>query len=199
METQLKYQRGVALPIALIMFVVMLVGSVYLMRSSTNATIMAGNLANERAISRSVDFGLSAAYLWLSGQASSTATKPGLDNDQLANGYLSTYNTALSYRDVAYWNGSTTVAAPSGETVEYVIHRMCMFAGAYNSVLPNNSCVQSVVTAGISGSGARAGDSLASDASDYDSLPQIHYVITARVRGLKGASVVNQIVVMIGA
>jgi Tfp pilus assembly protein PilX len=96
METQLKYQRGVALPIALIMFVVMLVGSVYLMRSSTNATIMAGNLANERAISRSVDFGLSAAYLWLSGQASSTATKPGLDNDQLANGYLSTYNTALS-------------------------------------------------------------------------------------------------------
>ncbi|MBP9713356.1 MAG: hypothetical protein KBD60_06620 [Sterolibacterium sp.] len=198
METQLKYQRGVALPIALIMFVVMLIGSVYLMRSSTNATIMAGNLANERAISRSTDFGLSEAYLWLSSQANSSATKPGLDNNQTANGYRATFNPAISYRDEAYWNGSRTVTAQGSTEVEYVIHRMCMFSGSYNSVLPSNTCVQSLVSSGANSSGARAGDSLAADASDYDSLPQIHYVITARVRGVKGASVVNQMVVMIG-
>ncbi len=65
-------------------------------------------------------------------------------------------------------------------------------------MLPSNTCVQSLVSSGANSSGARAGDSLAADASDYDSLPQIHYVITARVRGVKGASVVNQMVVMIG-
>lgn len=207
METSLKSpssQQGVALPIALIMFAMMLITSVYLMRSSTNVTLMAGNLAYERTLSRSADYGLSIAFDWLNTTASLAATKGLLNSDQAANGYVSNNNPALSYRDAAYWTGSRTIADPSGTSVEYVIHRLCLYgAQPYNGAPPafpfTNVCVQSTPNAGTTATGAKVGESLSSDASNYGFLPEIHYVITARVPGLKGAGVVNQFVVMIGA
>jgi len=196
-----RTQRGIALPIALIMFVVMLISSIYLIRSSTNATVMAGNLAYERDISRRADFGLSAGYDWLSLTSSSLATKANLDTDQAAAGYVSTYNSANTYRDAAFWAGSLTVNDAAGNPVEYVIHRMCQFPTAYNGVFgaANNQCVQTTATANVNAAGAAAGVSLSSDAESLATLPQLHYVITARVPGVRGASVVNQMVVMIGA
>ena len=207
METSLREparQRGVALPIALIMFVMMLVTSIYMMRSSSNSALMAGNLAYERTLSRSADYGLSIAFDWLNTTASLTATKGQLNSDQAANGYVSNNNPAISYRDTAYWAGSRTITDPGGTSVEYVIHRLCQYgAQPYNGGPPDfpfsNVCVQSTPSGGTTATGARTGESLASDASSYGFLPEIHYVITARVPGLKGAGVVNQFVVMIGA
>jgi len=208
----LTRQRGVALPIALIMLVVMLFSAIYLMRASNNAALMASNLAYQRAISRSADFGLSAAYDTLSATANNPATKGNLDSDHpgfppstpTGWGYLSSYSCAASncYRDAAFWLGSATVTDPSGNPVEYVIHRMCLYPNtAYNGnygVLPNQ-CVQTTAIPAAAGGGAVAGASLSSDSETYTMLPQIHYVITARVPGVKGASVINQMVVMIGA
>ncbi len=204
METRLNTQRGIALPIALIMFVMMLISSIFLMRSSTNATMMAGNLAYDRAISRSADYGLSIAYDWLNTTANVAATKSNLNNDQAASGYLSSYNTTISYRDAAFWAGSVTVNDPSGNPVQYVIHRMCIaqncpYNGSVAQCGQNNLCVQSNEATAANAGGADAGSSLSSDADDYQSLPQLHYVITARVPGLRGSSVINQMVVMIGA
>jgi hypothetical protein len=194
MET-LNKQRGVALPIALIILVVLLFSGIYLMRASNNATLMSSNLAYERDISRRADFGLSAAYDWLSATANNPGTKGNLNNDQLASGYLSTYACAASncYRDAPFWANSVTINDPSGNPVEYVIHRMCLLPNqSYNFL--NQQCVQ---TPGIPG--RVTGSSLSSDADTFTTLPQIHYVIAARVPGVKGASVINQLVVMIGA
>ena len=47
--------------------------------------------------------------------------------------------------------------------------------------------------------GVSIGDSLASDSSQLATMPQIHYVVTARIFGARGGNVVNQAVVMIGA
>ena len=202
MET-LTSQRGVALPIALIMLVVMLFSGIYLMRASNNATLMSSNLAYERDISRRADFGLSTGYNWLSATASNLATKGNLDSDQPGNGYNSTYACAAGncYRDAAFWLNSATVNDASGNPVEYVIHRMCLYPVAYNLQFGgiNNQCVQTTAVAVVSAGGAVAGVSLLSDAESYYTLPSLHYVITARVPGVKGASVINQMVVMIGA
>lgn len=199
----LTRQRGVALPVALIMLVVMLFSGIYLMRASNNATIMSSNLAYERDISRRADFALSTGYDWLSATANNPATKSLLDTDQTANGYLATYVCAVStcYRDPAFWTNSRTFNDPSGNQVEYVIHRMCLYQVGYNQnfgVIPN-ICAQTTAIAGVSSGGVTAGTSLSADAEEITTLPQIHYVITARVPGVKGASVINQMVVMIGA
>jgi hypothetical protein len=196
METLTK-QRGVALPIALIMLVVMLFSGIYLMRASNNATLMSSNLAYERDISRRADFGLSAGYDWLN--ATANTIKGNLDNDQLANGYLSKYwgTTGNWYRDADFWANSVTINDPAGNPVEYVIHRMCAFSGYYSSA--GQQCVQTQAVTTVTAGGAAAGTSLSSDSETYTSLPQIHYVITARVPGVKGASVINQLIVMIGA
>ena len=45
----------------------------------------------------------------------------------------------------------------------------------------------------------RLGDSLASDSPVYAGVPQLHYVITARIDGPRGGNVVTQMVVLIGA
>lgn len=199
----LTRQRGVALPIALIMLVVMLFSGIYLMRASNNATLMSSSLAYERDISRRADFGLSTGYDWLSVTANDVATKGNLDSDQLANGYNSTYSCAASncYRDTTFWTNSVTINDPSGNPVEYVIHRMCQYAVAYNGKFGaiDNQCVQTTAVALVGTGGVAAGTSLSSDAEMFQTLPQIHYVITARVPGVKGASVINQMVVMIGA
>ncbi len=203
MEAELTRQRGVALPIALIMLVVMLFSGIYLMRASNNATLMSGQLAYERDISRRADFGLSTGYDWLSTTANDTATKGNLDADQPANGYNSTYACAASncYRDSVFWTNALTVNDASGNPVQYVIHRMCQYAVAYNAKFGaiDNQCVQTTAVALVSSGGAAAGTSLSSDAESFLTLPQIHYVITARVPGIRGASVINQMVVMIGA
>jgi Tfp pilus assembly protein PilX len=194
MET-LNKQRGVALPIALIILVVLLFSGIYLMRASNNATLMSSNLAYERDISRRADFGLSAAYDWLNttAVANNGANKGLLDSDQPAN-----------YRDAAFWVNSHTVNDPSGNPVEYVIHRMCQY-GALAPPVPYNGAFggipqQCVLTQSVNNPGGTVlGSSLSADADVYTQLPQIHYVITARVPGVKGASVINQLVVMIGA
>ena len=203
METLTK-QRGVALPIALIMLVVMLFSGIYLMRASNNATLMSSSLAYERDISRRADLGLSAAYDWIN--ATATANKKNLDSDQTVFGYLSSYDPTVSYRDAAFWTNSLTVLDPSGNPVEYVIHRMCQYGAgtAYNGNFggpggPLNTCVTTQSVALVSATGVAAGTSLSADTEAFLMLPQIHYVITARVPGVKGASVINQLVVMIGA
>jgi hypothetical protein len=99
--------------------------------------------------------------------------------------------------DAAFWAGSTTAnfvdASGTTLTVEYVIHRYCESAGLYTGA----KCV--LTTPGISAA-TGAGTSLALDADVLLPPSMLHYVITARITGgAKGASSVNESVVMIGA
>jgi hypothetical protein len=163
---------------------------------------MAGTLAYERALSRSADLGLTNAYTALS--QAWIANRATLDYDTGFTGYVSGYDTTKSYRDSQFWTGSTTTTDGAGNTVEYIVHRLCPYPGTVASPRPYTSqntstCVQTKATVAVAVGGATAGSDISTDSETYLTLPMIHYVITARVTGAKGATVVNQMVVMMGA
>lgn len=185
-------QGGLALPVMLIILLVMLISSIYLIKSSNSTTLTASNLAYDSAQSRAVDAGLHAGFKWLSDTAA--GNKALLNNDSADNGYLATLDTTQTTRSSAFWNGKKTVVH-EGQSIEYVVHRLCLLSGAYDAV--GNTCVQ---TADPNSGSAHigVGDSLASDSPQFAETPKVHYVVTARLSGTRGGNVVNQLVVLIG-
>lgn len=188
-------QRGIALPVMLIMLLVMLVSSIYLLKSSNSTTLTASNLAQDAALARAADFGLHTGFQWLS--ATAAANKAQLDSHVAGEGYRATLNVRDTVRSADFWDGSVVVQDVNLNRIRYVIHRMCALDVVYSH--PDNSCVQTAVNTAELGNTVRLGDSLASDAPVYAGVPQLHYVITARIDGPKGGNVVTQMVVLIGA
>ncbi len=195
MKTPNHSQRGVALPVMLIMLLVMLVSSIYLLKSSNSTTLTASNLAHDAALARAADFGLHTGFQWLS--ATAATNKAQLDAHVEDQGYRATLNTKDTVRSAEFWDGSREVVDTVGNRIRYVIHRMCALDVVYSH--PDNSCVQTAANGAELGNTVRLGDSLASDAPVYAGVPQLHYVITARIDGPKGGNVVTQMVVLIGA
>ena len=182
---------GIALPVMLIMLAVMLISSIYLLKSSTSTTLTTANLAYDSALAKAADLGVYKAYQWIS-----TADKSTLVNDIPASGYVSHMAPELSVNDEqAFWTGSTTFtdnATPPNQ-IQYVIHRLCTFSGLYNSPA-TQSCMKSMPKINVASS---IGNSQAMDAIDLDPEPQLHYLITARIYGPRGGNVMNQAVVLI--
>lgn len=190
--------RGIALPVMLIMLAVMLMGSLYLLRSSTSSALATVNQAYDSSLSRAADLGLLTGVQWLG--ATATANKQLLYADSAANAYVATLNTALTVSSPAFWTGSQTISDTAGNQIEYVIHRMCALAGAYDLIgPPANTCMQTAVNTSTLNNSVALGESLASDAPSLSGMPQIHYVITSRIFGTRGGNVINQMVVLIGA
>lgn len=187
-------ERGVALPVMLVMLTVILLSSVYLLKASTSSTLMTSNLAYDASLSRAVDLGLLTGFQWLKTTAASN--KPGLDTSDADNAYVANYDTTQATASSGFWTGSKTLDE-GGNRIEYVIHRMCAFSGAYNK--PTNSCMQTAPNTSIVNNTVALGDSLASDSVSLAGAPQVHYIVTARIFGVRGGNVVNQVVVMIGA
>ncbi len=185
-------QRGLALPIVLILLTVMLISSLYLVKSVTSTTMATANLAYDSALSKAADLGLHTAFQYLS-----SVSKETLLEHDAANGYRATINPAQSINSAAYWDGSAHVTDTAGNKVEYIIHRMCMFTGDYNATAPANRCTLTSSKSKV-GSATRLGESLSSDRSEYNAIPELHYVVTARIYGAKGGNVVTQAVVMMG-
>ncbi|WP_229507209.1 pilus assembly PilX family protein [Pseudoduganella rivuli] len=185
-------QRGMALPIVLILLTVMLISSLYLVKSTTSTTMATANLAYDSALSKAADLGLHTAFQYLS-----TVSKETLLQHDSVNGYRATINPAQSISSSDYWEGSAHVTDTAGNEIEYVIHRMCMFAGDYNATAPANRCTLTSSKSKV-GSATKLGESLSSDRSEYNAIPELHYVVTARIYGARGGNVVTQAVVMMG-
>lgn len=189
-----RRQAGVALPVMLVMLAVMLVGSIYLLKSSTSTTLTTSNLAYDSSLSKAADLGVHTAFAWLKALPS----KSVLLNDVPAQGYVATLNGAWTVSSPQFWLGSRIVADTAGNQVEYVIHRMCDFPGLYNDVgPPQNRCMLSSAKSNVAAP-TPVGASLASNAPSYQGQPQLHYVVTARIAGPRGGNVVTQGVVMMG-
>jgi Tfp pilus assembly protein PilX len=189
-------QAGVALPVMLIILAVMLVSTIYLLKSSNSTTLAVSNLAYDSRQSRAADLGLHEGFKWLSDTAA--GSKAALNADDTAHAYLASLDTSLTVRDGAFWAGSIKLAdAATGNTVEYVIHRLCAVQGPYDAQA--NACVQTAANTSTLGNTTPLGESLAADAPSFASTPQVHYLITARIFGARGGNVVNQLVVLIGA
>jgi len=192
--TARRAQRGIALPVVLIILLVMLVSSIYLLKSSNSTTLTAANLAYDSAQGRAVDAGLHQGFQWLSDTAKSNRAL--LNSDSSANGYVSFLIAGQSTRSDAFWEGGRVVTV-NNQRIEYVIHRMCSRNLPYDH--KDNACVQTSDNPSAMGSSVKAGESLAMDAPRFAAIPKVHYVVTARVAGARGGNVVNQLVVQIGA
>jgi Tfp pilus assembly protein PilX len=191
---QLSFQpaRGIALPIMLIMLAVMMVSSIYLLRSSTSTTLTTSNLAYDAAMTKAADAGLHAGFSYLR----TVANKNDLLVNQAAAGYVATLPQNWTVSNPDFWTGSITLAPDADNNrIEYVIHRMCNFTGAYD-VSPNK-CQTTAPRPGTTGPRA-LGATLRVDAPNLNSAAQIHYVVTARVFGPRGGNVVTQAVIMKG-
>jgi hypothetical protein len=186
------YQRGIALPIMLIMLAVMMVSSIYLLKSSTSSTLTTANLAYEAALTKAADAGLHAGFTYLR----TIPNKNLLLVDQAAAGYVATLPQNWTVSNPNFWLGSITMAPDNeGNRVEYVIHRMCSFPLPYDD--PANRCQTTAPRPGTTGPRA-LGETLKIDASNLAVAAQIHYVVTARVFGPRGGNVVTQAVIMKG-
>jgi hypothetical protein len=172
--------------------VVLLIGSLYLMKASTTTTLLASNLAYDAQLSKAADLGLHTGAQWLAANGG-PADKVKLQTDSSANGYVAMFNNGWAPTSGSFWNGSVKITDSAQNQIEYVIHRLCAAPGP--STKPN-TCVQ---TTEASPTGAQIGASMAQDAAPIPAPPQIHYVITARLSGPRGGHVINQMVVMIGA
>ncbi|WP_343733089.1 hypothetical protein [Duganella sp.] len=189
---QLRYQRGIALPIMLIMLAVMMVSSIYLLKSSTSSTLTTSNLAYEAALTKAADAGLHAGFTYLR----TVPNKNLLLADQAAAGYVATLPPNWAVSNPNFWLGAVTLPPDTdGNRVQYVIHRMCNLPGAYDE--NNNRCQLTAPRPGTTGPRA-LGETLKVDASNLAVAAQIHYVVTARVFGPRGGNVVTQAVIMKG-
>lgn len=194
-----RFQQGVALPVMLIILVVMLISSVYLLKSSNSSTMSASNMAYDAALSKAADLGLHMGFQYLQTRAGKSKTLLNADDD--AGGYSATYNPDQSVDSDAFWTNAKKVdnaanGTATADSIEYVIHRACTANGPYDVA---NACVQTSANPIPGGSPPGVGDSLDASSPVYTSAPQIHYIITARIFGPRGGNVVNQMVVLIDA
>jgi hypothetical protein len=184
-------QRGIALPVMLIMLTVMMVSSIYLLRASTSTTLTTSNLAYESAQTRAADAGLHVGFAYVRGTGNSL-----LLNNQAAAGYVATMTSGWTVSTPAFWIGAVTMPADaSGNQVQYVIHRMCTLPGPYDS--SNNSCRTTAPRPTVPGA-VPLGLSLTLGKQPLNAAAQIHYLVTARVFGPRGGNVVTQAVIMKG-
>lgn len=158
-------QRGVVLFFALIALLAMSLAAVALIRSVDTSTLIAGNLAFKQAATSSGDAGIEAAMIWLAtAEAANSATNvlnnsvhpfnnTGGAGGSTNNGYYSSVDPTVSLTDGSgiQWDDTDSTLAGtdgSGNTVRYVIQRMCRVA---DQPIQSANCLFSAATEDKSG------------------------------------------------
>ena len=182
-------ERGVVLLFALILLVALTLGGLALMRSVSTGNVIAGNLSFQQAAAHSADAGVEAAITWLEANAAT------LGANNTAAGYLAMrQDPAANQSWDAFWTGTLAVAATAqtlpadaaGNTVSYVIQRMCnqtgqAFTAAACSTSPNDP--------------GAAGQSHQGGTPPPSAPPQPNYRITTRVVGPRNTMSMVQVIV----
>src|ERR1700704_5438463 len=112
-------QRGVVLFIALIVLVAMTLAGIGMMRSVDTNNLIAGNLAFKNAASSAADAAGETARTWVMSKT------PGqLETDQA--GYYANWQPSFDPKNFDWLGSSSLLGTDSyGNTIYYVIHRMC--------------------------------------------------------------------------
>lgn len=182
-----RRQRGVVLLIALIMLIALTLGGIALFRQVGSGVLIARNLTFSNAALVASDLGVEAARNWLvtSGanlqQASvangyfpawcnttiDAAGNPDADNNGVVDDCKPNAGAPPSeFNPTTYnWANSVTVMADAnadgvpddGNTVRYIIHRLCRIPGSLNFTNVNG-IPQECVTFGASSSGGSKGE-----------------------------------------
>lgn len=180
---RLQRQRGVMLLIAIIMLIAMTLASTALIRSSYTSNMIAGNLSYQEAATRSAEAGIETAIAWLESNNTATTLHDSVDIDTSHPvgyfAYVQDPATNQSWDD--FWKSlpankiNTLTKDESGNTVSYVIHRLCNVIG--DPATPGTGCSRSPQAGDGVGNSQGAGVV----ALLYNN--KVYYRITARVSG----------------
>jgi len=180
LASQASGQRGTVLFVALIVLVAMTLAGIAIMRSVDTATLIAGNLAFKEATIQSSDNGIEQAYQWL------LANRNVLANSNQAAGYYSSRPGAEpNWNDPLTWTNAVTVGTDAaGNTVSYLIHRMCNCPDTlYNGTCAGGNAQQCALFLPSGISKQQAGDNFAVGAPRFLADPKLYYRITVRAQG----------------
>jgi hypothetical protein len=197
---QMIKQRGVVLFLALIALVAMSLAAVALIRSVDTSTLIAGNLAFRQSATTSADAGIEAAITLLSNMRDSNGTKNVLTDathtfnitDLAARpGYHSSADPALNLLDPATWDDVNDILVgtdASGNTVQYIIQRMCRLPNASamaNVAIKDADCLFSAAGEDTNGNQIPLSENICSGSGCpvAGQTPQIR--VTSRVTGPK--------------
>jgi type IV pilus assembly protein PilX len=174
-------QRGAVLLIALIMLVALTMAGLALMRSVSTSNIIAGNLAFQQAATHSAGAGIETAVSWLQANTANTTLHSsiltGSGMRYVAQRQDPTSGQSWDAVGTGTLAGSGAVNAlpadAAGNTVSFVIHRLCNSTGA--PTYPGCSAPAVDVQS--------AGNSFGSGVIALNQTRQVYYRITARVTG----------------
>ena len=145
-------ERGIVLFVVLIALVVMTIAGIALMRNVDTGQQVAGALAFKQNTLHAGDAGIERGRAWLAANVAGT----GLHAHSAGNGYFA------SRTDPADWDAFFRTSALAsnftdgqGNTVTYVIHRLCVAAGDPSA--PASECISDATTGTTPGNSAAAG------------------------------------------
>jgi Tfp pilus assembly protein PilX len=175
-----RLQRGAVLFIALIVLVAMTLAGIAIMRSVDTTTLIAGNLAFKQGTIQSSDNGIEFGFQWL------IANRATLADTNLASGYYSARPAgSLNWSEPATWASAVTLGTDAaGNTISYMIHRMCTCPNSPYNV----NCGATVQQCALDAQAGTppppaAGDSFAVGAPGFLQDPRVYYRITVRAQG----------------
>jgi type IV pilus assembly protein PilX len=201
----LARQQGVVLMVALIVLVAMTLAGIALMRSVDTTTLIAGNLGFQQSAMRSGDIGTESAITWLQNNNDGSTlntnnpgagyfadglqpTPPGtVDNPMPGQTWDNFWTNSLDPNGLSTSNAHVSNAQNSGNvwtlatdpvtgnTVSYVIHRLCVKPVAPTAV--GSGCAVSQASVVSTGSSKGTGVIGLQYASQY------YYRITSRITG----------------
>lgn len=177
-------QRGVVLFITLIVLVAMTLAGIAMVRSVATTTLISGNLAFQQGATMAGDAGIETAVSWLETNNAGT----NLYQNNLPSGYVAArQDPAVGQTWDAFWANQLVPAGqvrslatdPAGNTVSYVIHRMCSptVAQPFAPTAVGANCATS--PAALTGSGS----SMGAGSIQLQYSNQFYYRVTARIAG----------------
>ena len=186
-------QRGLVLIVALIMLVAMTMGGMALISAVYTSSLAAGNISFQQSATFSGDAGIEDAVTWLQANRGGAT----LQKNSPANGYVASREDPGSTQNwhqfwVELQNAqqvkSLGAADASGNSVAYIIHRLCNQAGAPTAGI---GCATSQAVEANSGNNRDSG----TVAIRFNS--EVYYRITSRVTGPRSTvSYVQAVVAM---
>lgn len=189
-------QRGIVLILALIVLAAMTLAGIGLMRSVFTGNRVAGNLAFQQAATHSADAGIEAAIAWLEAN-NADVTNPLFQDKDVGGvnlGYFASKGNPVNQSWEQWWNGlpagriNTRAPDAAGNTVAFVIHRLCNATGDPSG---GAACDASPTVVGAEG-GSRGSGVLALAVPS-----QRYYRVTVRVTGPRNTvSFVQSVVAM---
>jgi Tfp pilus assembly protein PilX len=187
-----KRQTGVVLIISLIVLVAMTLAGIALLRSVDIATLIAGNLAFRQSSTTGADTGVGAGRQWLM----SAVTLPvDLTVDHGGVGYFASWDGGAGgiFDPTTFnWAGNSSGAFvdAAGNSVIYVIHRMCENAGN-----PNDAAANCIAGPSFASGGSRGLRNPPPICPPACGTPNPYYRITARSTGPRNTVAYTQVVV----